>query len=464
MIEKISKKLKLDALKSIAPTEYAKSYVPLIVISAVVFVIGVIFGLTAFVKGHHEVFNVTRTVPLGILLSTYIFFVVSSTGCCLLIPFTVHIFGYKTFEPFIKRMVALALFTIFSGFLVLLFELEHPIKMMWNYITPNLRSNIWWMGTFYCLYILFMAAEFVCLLLRKTKYSVVLGFFGGGFGIAAHSNLGGVFATLIARPYWHGPLMPIYFIISALVTGAALTIFFTYISYKLRKKEFDEKIKNAMFSIGKFFAVALAILLFFYVWEVIVGIFCTPHGKFEVTMALLAGPLKYNFWIFEVGLGLLVPLFTTLAVLLFTRARSITTLFVAAISCIVGIFIMRYDLVVAGQIVPVWHSIEAAGYDCYATYAPSLFEIGITAGGFGLCMFLYLMAERFLGLDWFTNKELKEVAEQEDKAIALAEDVKAEKRAQLKGPWKLEAGVKPYESRVFKLDKARKVLEESVKE
>lgn len=459
-MEKASKKVS-DNLKAIAPTQYSAWYYPLVAFSAALFLIGCLFGLHGFLKGHHEVFNVTRIVPLGILLSTYIFFVVSSTGCCLVIPFLVHIFGYEKFKPFMKRMVFMALATIFSGFIVLLFELEQPWNMVWNYITPNLRSNIWWMSTFYCMYIFFMALEFLSLMVRKTKYGIVLGALGATFGLAAHSNLGGVFATLTSRPWWHSSVVPIYFITSAFVCGAALTILFTFIAYKLRKKEITGKINEGMFAAGKFLFWSLVALMFFYAWEVIVGIFCTPHEKYEVTMALLAGPLRYNFWIFEIGLGIMVPLFTTLFMVYVSKRRSVVPLFVAALSCMTGVFIMRYDFVVATQLVPSWHSIGAVGYEHYATYFPSLHELAIVAGGFGFCMLFYLAVERFLGLDWFSDEELAEISKVEDEVIASAEEIVAERKAKIQGPWQLEAVVKADEPRRFKLDKARRILEEA---
>jgi molybdopterin-containing oxidoreductase family membrane subunit len=454
----------MDVARSIAavykartPYEYSKLYNPLIAVSALVFLIGIIVGLYGFMKGHHAVFNVTRQVSLGILLSTYIYFVVSSTGCCLLIPFLVHVFKISVFEPLARRIVFLALATIFSGFVVLLFELEHPLKMVWNYITPNLSSNIWWMGTLYILYIIFMLLEFIALLLRNIKYAAIFGFCGAVFGVTAHSNLGGVFATLTARPYWHGPFIPIYFIASAFVSGAAVTIFFTYISYKLRKKAFDERIEKALVAVARLFGVLLFILLFFYVWEMIIGFFGSPHGKYESTMVLISGPLSFNFWFFEIFLGILLPIL----ILGFSNAQNIKAMFWASVSCLVGIFFMRYDLVVVDQLVPVWHSIGALGYETYARYVPSIGEITIVFGGFGFCMLLYLLAERFLDLDGVTDEEIEELAEEEQRVLVRAEEEKAKERERIKGPWQLNPRMKPYESRRFRLDKAKEALEKN---
>ena len=150
------------------------------------------------------------------------------------------------------------------------------------------------------MYIIFMLLEFGSLLLRNIKFAAIFGFCGAVFGVTAHSNLGGVFATLIARPYWHGPIIPIYFIASAFVSGAAVTIFFTYISYKLRRKTIGQSVERSMIAVARLFGVLLFILLFFYWWEMVIGFFGWPHGKYESTMVLISGPLKVNFWFFEI--------------------------------------------------------------------------------------------------------------------------------------------------------------------
>ena len=41
-------------------------------------------GLMAMIKGHEAYYNVYREVPWGVLIATYVFFVVSSTGLCLI--------------------------------------------------------------------------------------------------------------------------------------------------------------------------------------------------------------------------------------------------------------------------------------------------------------------------------------------------------------------------------------------
>jgi hypothetical protein len=76
-------------------------------------------------------------------------------------------------------------------------------------------------------------------------------------------------------------------------------------------------------------------------------------------------------------------------------------------------------------------------------------------------MLLYLLAERFLDLDGVTDEEIEELAEEEQRVLVRAEEEKAKERERIKGPWQLNPRMKPYESRRFRLDKAKEALEKN---
>ncbi len=144
--------------------------------------VGIAFGLHAFYLGYHNVYGVSREVPWGVVLAAYVFFVVTSTGLCLVSSIG-HVFGFETFKPIAKRSVFLAIATIVSGFLVIAFEIENPWRMaIYNIISPNLTSSIWWMGTLYGAYLFFMLIEFALLQAGKHKIAGVLGVARRHFG------------------------------------------------------------------------------------------------------------------------------------------------------------------------------------------------------------------------------------------------------------------------------------------
>ena len=135
-------------------------------------------------------------------------------------------------------------------------------------------------------------------------------------------------------------------------------------------------------------------LVFFVVWKIIPGIYGQPPGKYEATMAIINGPFAFNFWFFEVLLGLVIPL----CILFPKTTRTPKGVMYAGLSSTIGIFFMRYDLVVVGQLVTMREgTAELVGGLLH--YSPSATEIAIVIGSLCTCLFLYTLAERMLPLD-----------------------------------------------------------------
>jgi len=353
-------------------------------------VVGVAAGIHSLWAGHEHTFGVSREVPWGILIAAYVFFVVTSTGLCI-VSSVGHVFGFEDFNPIAKRAVFLSIATIVAGFLVIAFEIENSWRMpVNNVIGANPTSNIWWMGTLYGAYLFFMMIEFIMLQLESHKMATAFGLMGLLTGVVAHSNLGAVFGLLNGREFWHGPYMPIYFITSAAMSGCVAIIFFTYLAYKFNGWKMSEAMRRSMTSVAKFGALMMAIIIFFTSWKMITGITGNPPGKYEAMQALLTGEYATNFWIGEVALGMIIPFCIILAV----RGRSMSALFVASLAGMIGIFFMRYDLVIVGQLVPHFHGMGLVDYPDLLTYVPSLHENLVVLGGIGFCGLLFLMGEK----------------------------------------------------------------------
>jgi len=352
--------------------------------------VGVAFGVDALFIGHEHAYAVTREVPWGLMLAAYVFFVVTSTGLCLVSSIG-HVFGVESFKPIAKRSVFLAISTIVAGFVVIAFEIENPWRMaIYNIISPNLSSNIWWMGTLYGAYLFFMLIEFALLQMGKHKEAGILGLLGVVAGVAAHSNLGAVFGLLNGREFWHGPYMPIYFITSAMMSGCAAVIFFHWAGYKINGWKMSTELQNSLSSVAKLGALLYCVILFFTTWKMISGIAGHPPGKYEAMMSLISGPYAMNFWIAEVGMGMVIPL----AIILAVRAKNITAMAIGSAASIFGIFFMRYDLVIVGQIVPGFHEYNIVGQPHLFSYSPSLHEYVITMAGFTFAAMLFMIGER----------------------------------------------------------------------
>jgi Ni/Fe-hydrogenase subunit HybB-like protein len=105
---------------------------------------------------------------------------------------------------------------------------------------------------------------------------------------------------------------------------------------------------------------------------------------------LLTGPYAVNFWLGEVALGMIIPF----AIIMGVRGRNMNALFIASVAGMVGIFFMRYDLVVIGQLIPHYHGMGLVDYPEVFTYTPSLHENLVVLGGIAFCGMMFLMGEK----------------------------------------------------------------------
>ena len=354
-------------------------------------VIGIGTGLWGFFAGHHEVFNNTREMPWGILISSYAFFAITSTGLCLLAAIS-HIFGGNNMAPLANRMVWLSIITIIGGFSLIGLELESPWRMPWYNITsPNITSNIWWMGTLYGMALGFLVVEFLLILNKKYAIAIGLGVAGALAETAANTNLGAVFSTLSGRPFWYGSQLPIYFLGNAFLCGAAASIMGTHYAYKLRGKEMDDVTKDGVFTAGKVMLLMLIVISVSTAWKMIAHFVGGTEGGRMAADVFISGSLSVNFWAGEIFIGLFLPIL----LLVLTKMKSVGIMSLSALLVIVGLFIRCYDIVVGGLIIPEF--IGTLEYSGILEYSPSIAEGVIVLGGVGTVGALYFIGERMFG-------------------------------------------------------------------
>ena len=352
--------------------------------------VGISAGLYALYVGHHHAFGVSRGVPWVIAISTYAYFAIISTGLCGLAALS-HLFGGNNLAPLANRMVWLSIGAILSAFLVIGLEIENVWRMPLGVILyPNPTSNIWWMGTLYGLAVGIMMVELFLIITRRYKLAIILGVVAAITELLANSNLGSVFASLNARPFWYGSQLPIFFLASAFLSGAAAIVLFTHLAHSLKNRRLDSKTVEAMQTGGKVMALMIFLIAIATSWKFLnasVG----SEAVGDAAKLLISGPLSNSFWLFEIGIGLVFPFI----LLIVTRLNSVQALSTAALMILVGQFFSRLNLVVAGQLIPQFSGYE--GVPHHLSYSPTVPELGIVVSGIGLLGFCFLIGEFFWG-------------------------------------------------------------------
>ncbi len=394
-------------------------YVWISALVALIFMAG--YALLASLVLSMEILEFSIQIPWATLVSAYILLVVAGSGLCIINALGT-VFGMHRYEMMAKRIIFLSMTSILFGLTYILLHLGRPERVLiYNLISPNFRSAISWMGALYNVYLIVIVIEFWLLIrtdlveraeraagLTKTIFNLlalkkldewrmgavvkdprlprIIGTLALVTGVAALTMLGSVFAHIESRVLWYGPYYPIYFLLSALFSGYALLLAVTIITYRANGDDMLPEVKALIFEMAQVLALLLAAGFVLTTFRMITGLY-NPVRQ-EPLMLLLTGPFSLSFWIFEVGLMSVLPVFVLIRA--YRKKRPGGVLW-GSLMVLTGAFVMRYVFIVAGQIYP---NIKEG----LPSYLPTVMEVLLIGGVFGAFLLVYTLGEKFLPL------------------------------------------------------------------
>ena len=119
-----------------------------------------------------------------------------------------------------------------------------------------------------------------------------------------HGYVGFVFGSLKSREWWSSDLMPVIFLLSAIISGTAFVIVLYVVSCKLRKVSIDLPCMKIM-------AYALwGFMMFTLLIEGVEFLSLVYRGRegIDVILEFVNGPLIIPFFILQFGVGSVLPL------------------------------------------------------------------------------------------------------------------------------------------------------------
>lgn len=244
------------------------------------------------------------------------------------------IFKYLTqkYNDLGKILSMLSPFIMGLGALFLLFDLGKPFRFIFLFLNFTPTSVVSW-GSF--VLNIFIALAFLqawFLYKEKDKTALIFGALGLPVSLAAATYTGLILAQMPGRPLWNFTFTPLLFFVGAIISALALAILLAIVlEYSLEK-------------LGRYLAGLVVIELALVGLELIV---IGSGAEAGFIPALLAGPMAFWFWGIEIILGALVPIYILLNAKLSAR---INWQAVAAALVLIGIFAMRYVVVVGSQI------------------------------------------------------------------------------------------------------------------
>lgn len=339
-------------------------------------ILGMLIGFYAiaaiFIQGHGHTINTSNLVPWGLQITTYIYFVLISTGCTF-VNFFGHIFFPQQYKPFASRVIFLGIMTAAAAFFSLATEMGR-IDRMYNFmLSPNPSSPMFWMGVWYTCYFIAIVMEYINIQTNKHSDKVMWGAFL--IAVITHSTLGSLLGAVSSRAYFYSALLPIYFLFIAFLTGCALTTIVAALTVK--QKNMDAAFHLEPFV--KFLRIGLGLALLIGFWRTAIGMAGHVDGS-EVFYLTL-----FNNVAFGLGVAVILP-FLMLQVSKNTGWLAFTGLFI-----MITQLKTRNDLVVGGFKVPLFRV-----YDMPETisYTPSVYEFLVLLASISLVSVLYIICDK----------------------------------------------------------------------
>ncbi len=293
----------------------------------------------------YQVFGMQRFKPVA-------HFAMLTSLCCMLIvplPLLLHLgHAERALNPMITPHTtsAFAVFGYAAAFYLVLLLLENWFVFR-PYIVEQAQQRKGLPGLFYRVLTLgsYDVSEKAMRYDKKWIFALAVVGIPGAHGL--HGYVGFVFGSLKSREWWSSDLMPPIFLFSAIISGVSLLIVLYTLSCKLRKIPIDlDCVKGMAYTLWGFMMFALML-------EAVEFASLMYRGREGIEMILeyVKGPLTIPFWTVQIALCSVLPvLLLSYMIGWNTKGRAlITGVVVSALLVLVGVLMMRWNVVIGGQ-------------------------------------------------------------------------------------------------------------------
>jgi Ni/Fe-hydrogenase subunit HybB-like protein len=163
-----------------------------------------------------------------------------------------------------------------------------------------------------------------------------------------HGYVGFIFGSVKANPWWGSVLMPIVFLMSAIVSGIAMVMFLYIVLSLLRNEKLDMRCLD---KIGLFLMVAIIVDFALEALDYIHRIYQSEES-IGILAELVSSRLFTSLVIVQVLFGMLLPLLVLALVRSVRVNEDLRKLlyFTSSLMILLGIFSMRWNVVIGGQL------------------------------------------------------------------------------------------------------------------
>jgi tetrathionate reductase subunit C len=290
-------------------------------------------------------YNIVQQEAFGMNIAIYFYLTGLSAGSFILSTLA-YGFGMDQYKPLGRVGVVLATVLLIIAPFFLLIHIGIPYRAWHLFVYLNFESPITWGSFLLILYPINCIIYGYFMFKENLKLTRIFGLIGIPLAISVHGYTGFILAFGKARALWNTAIMPILFLVSAIVSGIALMILVCAIKDRYFSRE--KKINIGLLeNLGKLLAWMIVFDLFLVGSDLLVLLISHQDAQ-DVAHLILAGTFSPLFLIVENLMGKIVPFI----LLVVPKFRNIATLIIASLLVVIGIFFMRYIVVVGGEFIP----------------------------------------------------------------------------------------------------------------
>ena len=294
---------------------------------------------------------------------------------------TVHIFNIERYKPILRPAILTAFLGYLLVILALMFDLGLPYRIWHPLVMWNPHSVMFEVGWCVTLYTTVLALEFSPVVLERLHWNKALAWMriiliplvilGVILSTLHQSSLGSLYLIVPHKlyPLWYTSLLPVFFFVSALCAGLAMTIFESWHSSRAFGKQLELSLLSNM---GRLLGVLLSVYLTMRFLDLL--------HRGALSLLLQRRPETYLFC-------LEIVLFALPTFLLFRRRvySSASALYGCAVMVLFGFVANRLNISVTGM--------EAGSG---VSYFPKWTEIAVTLFIVALGFAIFRFAVRYL--------------------------------------------------------------------
>ncbi len=344
------------------------------VIFVVIMALGAYATVLRFVYGLGASTNLSDQFPWGIWIGFDVLCGVMLAAGGFTLMAAVHVFNLERFKPIIRPTVLTAFLGYVLVCIALLYDLGRYYRIWHPLIMRNPHSVMFEVAYCVMLYTTVLALEFAPIVFEKFRMSKALRIMhaisiplvcvGVILSTLHQSSLGTLYLIMPNKlhPFWYSPLLPVFFFLSAIAVGLAMTIFESNMSSKYFHRQLEMPLLSEL---GRILVVVLMVYAVLRFEDLL------HRGALKL---LLQPGYERNLFLVEIVMGLLLPI----GLLLQKRIReSPNGLYFAAVVTVLGFITNRLNVSITG--------LEgAAGLHYVPKWTEAAVTAAIVAAGFAL--------------------------------------------------------------------------------